>query len=66
MKFKRDKKLDRLYDAAADYIKSVGGTPVVIGGVSISQDPSALKFNFQLVINWTGKLPVTPETSEGE
>jgi len=43
-------------DHAAKYLKDNGWLPIVIGGTGVRQDPSShLKFNYELVVRFTGK-----------
>ncbi len=55
---------DRLYRAACAYIKSKGGTSIVVGGIQVIQWPTDSKYNYTLGIKITGKLPdfATEET----
>jgi hypothetical protein len=50
-----------MYLAVAKYIKELGGSAAVIGGVSVMKKPEDLKFNYSLVINITGQSPVEPK-----
>lgn len=54
-KVKREKLPDFLQQVA-DYIESIGGRAVVVGGIRIAQRPP-LKFNYTLEIDFTGHAP---------
>ncbi len=43
--------------AIAKYIKSIGGSALVVGGVKIGQEFGALKYNYYIQIGITGKPP---------
>lgn len=45
---------DRLLEAAADYLRSIGASPVVIGGTG--HMPGSLPLNHYLTVRWTGTL----------
>lgn len=48
--------------AVAKYIKIMGGTALIVGGVGIGQDIGAKKFNYFIRIDITGKKPtLTPD-----
>lgn len=49
--------IDALYTAVDAYVKSKGGSIVVIGGIQIQQWPGDLKFNYTVAIKCTGQLP---------
>ena len=57
----KQKKSDKVYNnmakAVAEYIMSMGGSAIVIGGVAIGKDPSSLKYNYFIQIKITGKMP---------
>lgn len=52
-----------LYAAINAYVKSKGGSIVVIGGIQIQQWPDDLKFNYTVAIKCTGQLPKFAETN---
>jgi len=58
--------LDRLYQAAADYIEWRGGTVVVVGGVEVQRWPTERKFNYTLGIRVTGRPPTQDESEVSE
>jgi len=55
---------DKLIEAMAEYLREKGWNPLVGGLVVIQQQPGERKFNFELVIRFTGappaKLPPQP------
>ena len=55
---------DKLYAAVASYIKSRGGSAVVIGGISIIRWPGEQKYNFTLGVGITGKIPTVEIISD--
>ena len=59
-KSKPRKKLDatdKFYRAAANYVESIGGKAVVIGGTQIIQWPTDASGNFTLGIRIMGRRP---------
>jgi len=48
---------DRLYKAVINYIEENGGSVVVIGGITIVGE--GLDFNHGLMVNFTGKKPIS-------
>lgn len=48
---------DKMCMAIAEYIKSMGGSAVVVGNVGIGQEVGALKFNYFIKVGITGKIP---------
>lgn len=46
-----------LAKAIDKYIRSIGGTAVVIGDVKIGQEVGSLKFNYFIQVGITGKKP---------
>lgn len=54
---KNNKAFDEMANAIANYIKSMGGTAVVVGSVGMGKEVGALKFNYFIKINITGKMP---------
>ena len=52
-----DKYTDALYSAVRNYIEEHGGKVVVIGGVSVMHGPTDYKYNFSLLVRFTGKKP---------
>lgn len=52
--------VDRLYKAVANYVKMVGGSVVVIGGVQIQQWPGDGEFRFTVGIRCSGRKPDFP------
>ena len=53
-----EKEFDVMARAVAAYIEAMGGTAAFIGGVSVGQNPYALKFRYFIQIDITGKKPV--------
>ena len=61
----KKKKIDPylpLYKALAKYIKSIGGSAVLVGGISIGQEWDWAKYNYFVRIKVTGKIPPKPIT----
>lgn len=54
-------KLDALYGAAQEYIESIGGKVIVIGGTKIQTWPGSSKHKFTLAIEVSGKIPPKPK-----
>ena len=46
-----------LLKAAFNYIREIGGTAIVIGGIEIQRWPEANEGNYKLAINVTGRIP---------
>lgn len=57
---KKSKHDDPFLKAAARYLERHGWTVLVIGGTGVHQHPGGFRFNYQLVINFTGKKRVAP------
>ena len=57
MKKPSNKTTDLMYQAIAKYIGETGGSAVVIGGVSVGQNPGSLKMNYFIQIDITGEIP---------
>lgn len=62
-------KSDVLLNAATKFLRDSDWNPIVIGGITIEQPQGFPKFNYQLVIKFTGGKkdgthpgPATPET----
>ena len=47
----------KLYKAVQEYIEAEGGSVVVIGGVSVIQEPADKPYKYFLAVRITGKLP---------
>jgi hypothetical protein len=58
MKKKTTKKIDILQQVA-NYIESIGGKVIVIGGTRIRQRD--LKYNFTFEVDFTGNFPISTE-----
>jgi hypothetical protein len=43
--------------AIEKYISAMGGSALVVGGVSIEKDPNGLKLNYTLRVGITGNMP---------
>lgn len=52
-----EKEFSELAQAVGTYIKAMGGTALVVGGISLEHDAKSLKNNFVLRIHFTGKAP---------
>lgn len=48
---------DVLYRAVADYVESVGGTVIVVGGIQCQQWPGDEPYQFTIAIKCTGRKP---------
>lgn len=46
---------DKLLRAVAEYIESIGGKAIVIGGIGIQQWPEDRAMTYRLTIKFTGK-----------
>lgn len=58
-----------LLTVAAQYLKDNGWEVLVIGGTEIHQEPGAFKYNYQFVVNFTGKkrpVKTTVQKLQGE
>ena len=47
---------DKLLHAVADYVASIGGKAIVVGGIQISHWPGE-KLNYRVSVKCTGKRP---------
>lgn len=56
-KEKEAEAFDVMAKAIIKYVEAMGGTALVVGGVSIGQEPGALKYNYFIQVNITGKKP---------
>ena len=56
-KWLREKEFEGMAHALARYIKGLGGTAVVVGGVSVGKHIGAREFNYFVQIDITGKMP---------
>lgn len=63
-KRKASKREPDFLDQAARFLKSKGWAPIVIGGITIEQPLGSLKYNYQLVVKFTGSR-VTPKVTSG-
>jgi len=54
---KKKDEFNILAEAIGKYIKSLGSSALVVGGVKIGQEVGALKFNYFIQVGITGKLP---------
>ncbi len=45
---------EKFIDATAKFLRAVGWNPLVAGNIRIEQQPTASKYHYQLVINFTG------------
>lgn len=54
---KADVAMDMLYRAVSDYLESVGGKAVVVGGIEVMTWPHESEFKFKLCIGVLGKKP---------
>lgn len=57
MKKPGEKEFEAMAVAIGKYIKAMGGNAVLVGGVSIGQNPDALKYNYFIKVGITGKKP---------
>lgn len=57
IKKKGKKEFEVMAKAVAGYIKSMGGTAVVVGGVSVGEDFGSRKYNYFIQIAITGMKP---------
>lgn len=48
---------DKMAIAIGEYIKTMGGTAVVVGGVSIGQEIGSLRHNYFIKVGITGSIP---------
>lgn len=55
---------DELLDASTRYLRSIGCTLLVIGGISVQHQPFERAFNHELVIRFTGSYPKDQTGSE--
>ena len=51
------KEFDAMAVAIGKYIKAIGGTAVVVGGVKVGQEWGSAKYNYFIQIGITGKMP---------
>ena len=57
---------DKLIDVAAEYLRSLGANPLIMGIRWIRYWPGDLKYNWELIIRCTGKPPTTPLPKQGK
>ena len=55
---KKNKIIDKLYQAVIEYVNFKSGSVVVIDGIQIIQMPDDLKYNWGLNIRCAGKKPI--------
>ncbi len=56
-KTKADKAFDKMATALAEYIESLGGKALVLGGTGVWQEPGDGKYNYWIRFKVTGKMP---------
>lgn len=61
----RKKPWEKLYEAVDEYVRSLGGKVVVMGGVEVQEWPGELPLNFRVAVRCTGRKPKYSE-SEAE
>lgn len=64
MKYVADKDMDALYDAVAEYVKSRGGSVVVVGGIQILHEEESRDRNFLVAVRCTGTPPSHKKVEE--
>lgn len=52
-----ERAFEKMAIAIAKYIKTMGGTAVIVGGVGVGKEIDALKHNYFIKIGITGKMP---------
>ena len=59
---------DNLLHAVADYVESIGGKAVVVGGVQITHwgDLPGEKLNYRVSVKCTGKRPTKSTVMKGQ
>ena len=57
MKSKVSKEIDDLYSAVNAYVKSIGGSIIVIGGIEIQEWPLESEFKFRVAVHCLGRKP---------
>lgn len=51
------KAFDKMAKAVAAYVKSMGGSAVVVGPIGMGRDSDELRFNYYLKVHITGVQP---------
>jgi hypothetical protein len=49
--------IEALYKAVDDYVKSLGGSVIVIGGIEVQEWPVDSQFEFKIAVRCLGKKP---------
>ncbi len=61
----RNDRYDKLVDAMADYLRAEGWNPLVAGGIRIEQPIGNVRYNYELVIPFTGRPPEATTSGAG-
>ena len=56
-KKKADQAGDKLCAAVTAWVKALGGSPIIVGGITVQTWPGEGQFNFHVAVKVTGRKP---------